>query len=236
MDTNTLLPKIAAATRANNRNLSTDPKRLAVVKVWGSMMRGARKYCSAARAVAIECTKELALFGRDPLDISDLVFERQTYAEAIELLKQNGFPDLQWGDDLGAEKENRLTELKGPVFITHHPADTKFFNMRNDDDPRVVNSSYLLLPLAGELAGSAEREVNGVKLRHELEISSLLVGLIRQGLKFEGFDWYLSFHENCIVKLHSGVGVGMARVAQFILGQTDIRECVPFLIDRDNVI
>ena len=38
------------------------------------------------------------------------------------------------------------------------------------------------------------------------------------------------------MKLHSGAGVGMARVAQFILDQTDIRDCVPFLINRDNVI
>ena len=34
----------------------------------------------------------------------------------------------------------------------------------------------------------------------------------------------------------SGAGVGMARVAQFILGRKDIRDCVPFLINRDNVI
>ncbi len=347
MDTNTLSPKVAAATlsstatHAGNRNLSTDPKRMAVIKVWDSMMRGARKYCEeqgfvtvhnmphivgvtgacentdtlftldwydgkkmflpqsnqlyiemltqaveggrvcgeiqsfrkelnadnrrlaqftlfeiehvggldellghlagivhrAAREVALKCAKELALFGRDPLDIIDLTFKRKTYAEAIELLKPNGFPDLQWGDDLGAAEENRLTELEGPIFITHYPADIKFFNMRNnDDDPRVVNSSDLLLPLAGESAGSAEREFDGAKLRHKLETSSMLAGLIRQGMKLEDFEWYLSFHEEHDVKLHSGAGVGMARVAQFILGQTDIRECVPFLINRENVI
>ena len=103
MDTNTLAPKVAAATLASahvgNRNLSTDPKRMAVIKVWDAMMRGARRYCEQ-----------------------------------------------------------------------------------------------------------------------------------------EGFEWYLSFHEEHDVKLHSGAGVGMARVAQFILGQTDIRECVPFLINRDNII
>ncbi|WP_223652679.1 amino acid--tRNA ligase-related protein [Hymenobacter psoromatis] len=347
MDTNTLSPKVAAATlsstatHAGNRNLSTDPKRMAVIKVWDSMMRGARKYCeeqgfvtihnmphivgvtgacentdtlftldwydgkkmflpqsnqlyiemltqaveggrvcgeiqsfrkelnadnrrlaqftlfeiehvgdldellghlagivhTACREVAIKCAKELALFGRDPLDIIDLTFKRKTYAEAIELLKPNGFPDLQWGDDLGAAEENRLTELEGPIFITHYPADIKFFNMRNnDDDPRVVNSSDLLLPLAGESAGSAEREFDGAKLRHKLETSSMLAGLIRQGMKLEDFEWYLSFHEEYDVQLHSGAGVGMARVAQFILGQTDIRECVPFLINRENVI
>jgi asparaginyl-tRNA synthetase len=45
-----------------------------------------------------------------------------------------------------------------------------------------------------------------------------------------------AFVATCNVKLHSGAGVGMARVAQFILGQKDIRACVPFLINRDNVI
>ena len=96
--------------------------------------------------MAAKCAKELALFGCDAADITDLTFKRMTYAAAIELLKPNGFPDLQWGDDLGAEEEGRLTELEGPIFITHYPADTKFFNMRNNDDaPRVVNSSDLPL-------------------------------------------------------------------------------------------
>jgi len=347
MDTNTLTPTVAAATvasssaHAGNRNLSTDPKRMAVIKVWDAMMRGARKYCeeqgfvtihnmphivgvtgacentdtlftldwydgkkmflpqsnqlyiemltqavdggrvcgeiqsfrkelnadnrrlaqftlfeiehlgdldellghlagivrTAANEVAAKCAKELALFGRNAEDLKDLTFKRMTYADAIERLKPEGFPDLQWGDDLGAEEEGRLTELEGPIFITHYPADIKFFNMRNNDgDPRVVNSSDLLLPLSGESAGSAEREFDGAKLRHKLETSSMLAGLIRQGMKLEDFEWYLSFHEEHDVKLHSGAGVGMARVAQFILGQTDIRECVPFLINRDNVI
>ena len=192
MDTNTLAPKVAAATlasaHAGNRNLSTDAKRM-------------------------------------------------TYADAIERFKPEGFPDLVWGDDLGVAEENRLTELEGPIFITNYPADIMFFNMRNnDEDPRVVNSSNLLLPLAGESASSAEREFDGAKLRHKLETSSMLAGLIRQGMKLEDFEWYLGFHEQHDVKLHSGAGVGMARVAQFILAQTDIRECVPFLINRDNVV
>ncbi|UYZ62660.1 amino acid--tRNA ligase-related protein [Hymenobacter weizhouensis] len=50
------------------------------------------------------------------------------------------------------------------------------------------------------------------------------------------FDWYLDFHKNHDVKLHSGAGIGLARVAQFILGQADIRRCVPFLINRHNAI
>ena len=347
MDTNTLYPTVAAATfasaHAGNHNLSTYPKRMAVIKVWDSMMRRARKYCeqegfvtvhnmphivgvtgacentdtlfpldwydgdgkkmflprsnqrhiemltqaveggrvcgeiqrfrkernadnrrlaqftlfkiehlgdldelldhlagivrTAANEVATKCAKELALFGRTAEDIKDLTFKRMTYTDAIERLKLEGFPDLQWGDDLGVEEENRLTELEGPIFITHYPVDIKFFNVRNnDEDPCVVNSPDLLLPLAGESAGSAEREFDGAKLRHKLGTSSMLAGFIRQGMKLEDFEWYLDFYDQHDVKLHSGAGVGMARVAQFILGQTDIRECVPLLTNRDNVI
>jgi hypothetical protein len=45
----------------------------------------------------------------------------------------------------------------------------------------------------------------------------------------------VSFHKEHEGKLHSGAGVGIACVGQFILGQTDIRDCVSFLIKRDNV-
>ncbi|GAA4013299.1 hypothetical protein GCM10022408_27850 [Hymenobacter fastidiosus] len=342
-DTPTLAQQMVAAApvATRNVNLSTDPKRMAVIKVWDAMIRGARKYvesegflaihnmphivgvtgacentdtlftidwydgkkmflpqsnqlyiemltqaveggrvygeiqsfrkelnadnrrlaqfslfeiehvggldellghlagivATASKQVAQDCAKELALFGRDAADLTNLTFERMTYADAVELLKTEGFPELAWGDDLEAPHEGRLTELMGPMFVTHYPADIKFFNMRNnDDDPRVVNSSDLLLPLAGESAGSAEREYDAEKLRHKLVTSSMLEGLLRQGMKLSDFDWYIDFHQEHDVKLHSGAGVGMARVAQFILGQTDIRDCVPFLINRDNVI
>ena len=55
-------------------------------------------------------------------------------------------------------------------------------------------------------------------------------------MKLEDSEWYPGFYEQHDVKLHSGAGVGMARVAHFIFGQTDIRDCVPFLINRDNLI
>ena len=47
MDSNTITPTMAAAISSaysGNRNLSTDPKRMAVIKVWDAMFRGARKY------------------------------------------------------------------------------------------------------------------------------------------------------------------------------------------------
>ena len=56
MDTNTLSLTVAAATiasaHAGNRNLSTDPKRMAVIKVRAAMFRGARKYVESARGTS----------------------------------------------------------------------------------------------------------------------------------------------------------------------------------------
>ena len=153
---------------------------------------------------------------------------------AVGLLKTEGFPEPVRGGDLEAPHEGRLTGLMGAMFVTHYPADIKFFNMRNnDEDPRVVNSTDLLLPLAGESAGAAEREFDGAKLCHKLETNLMPAGLIRQGTKLEDFEWYLGSQEENKVALHSGAG--MARVAQFILGQTDICDCVPFLVNRENV-
>ena len=75
--------------------------------------------------------------------------------------------------------------------------------------------------LASAHAGNRNLSTGPKRMAYEAAVDSL---------KTQGF------HENHDVKLHSGTGVGMAQVAQFILGQTDIHDCVPFLINRDNVI
>jgi asparaginyl-tRNA synthetase len=192
---------------------------------------------SAANEVAICCVEELKVFERDPKDLLNLQFGRMTYADALKRLNERNGPTLEWGHDLNAHDEHCLTTEFGPIFVTHYPEEIKFFNMQdNIDNPKVVNSSDLLLPWAGESAGSAERETDHTKLVRKLDNSKMLEGLLRQGMKREDFNWYLDFHRDNVVSAHSGAGIGMARVAQFILGQSDIRECVPFLINRDNLL
>ena len=50
MDTNTFSPKVAAATLApaGRRNRSAAPERMAVIKGWDAMIRGARQYCAGS--------------------------------------------------------------------------------------------------------------------------------------------------------------------------------------------
>lgn len=164
-------------------------------------------------------------------------FKRITYSSAVGTLKSNGFPELNWGDDLKAPHEKKLVELNGPMFVTHYPLPIKFFNMkRNEDDPRVVNSADLLLPRAGESAGSAEREHTHEEILTRLKSSDMYKRLIELGGKDEDFSWYLDAHKGRDIPLHSGAGIGMARVAQFVLGLDDIREAVPFLINSDTLL
>jgi asparaginyl-tRNA synthetase len=191
---------------------------------------------SIGATVARDCHADLAVFGRRPEDLTTIDFTRMTYGQAVEIL-QADFPDLQWGDDLKAHHERLLTEKFGPVFLTHYPLPIKFFNMRqNDNDPRVVNSTDMLLPFAGEAAGAAEREHEHDRIAERLRHSSMYQRLIELGGKDEDFAWYLDAHKGKTIPLHSGAGIGMARVAQYILGLADIRDAVPFLLNSEVLL
>ena len=189
-----------------------------------------------ANRVVDDAPDVLLLFGQDPDSLRDLAFTRMPYERAVEIL-QADFPDLRFGDDLKSSHERLLASRFGPIFLTHFPLPIKFFNMmQNATDPRVVNSTDLILPLAGESAGAAEREHEFERIAHRLRTSPMYRRLLELGGSDADFAWYLDAHKDRHVPLHSGAGIGVARVAQFLLGQDDIREAVPFVINRDNLL
>jgi asparaginyl-tRNA synthetase len=102
---------------------------------------------SAVKEVS-KLEEELEILGisKERLKIFRPPYKIITYSKAIEILKEF---NLKFGDDLKSKHERKLAEMFGPVFITHYPKEIKFFNMReNDEDPRIVNSVDLILPLA----------------------------------------------------------------------------------------
>ena len=184
--------------------------------------------------VHIHC--DLSLFDVQ-LSQTSVEFFQLTYDNAVKYLKENGFPELEWGDDLKAHHELKLASYFGPMFITHYPLEIKFFNMRqNQDDPRVVNSTDLILPFSGESAGAAERETEYDKIVQRLKTSSMYKRLIDLGGSDEDFEWYLDAHKHKSIALHSGTGIGVARVIQWILQLDDIRDAVPFLVNSENLL
>jgi asparaginyl-tRNA synthetase len=150
-------------------------------------------------------------------------FIRLPYTEAVEILEKSGatfeFP-VRWGLDLQAEHERYLTEqhFKSPVILYDYPRTIKPFYMRVNDDGRTVRAMDILVPKVGEIIGGSQRE-------ERLDV--LEQRMAEQGLKAENYWWYLDLRRYGTVP-HSGFGLGLERVLQFITGMGNIRDVIAF--------
>jgi asparaginyl-tRNA synthetase len=160
-----------------------------------------------------------------------------SYKEALEIL---GLGEEHWGQDFSHAQEIELC-ADGPVLLTHHPDPQpsfgpipeleKFFN----GDRPTVQSCDLLLPVSGESLGGAVRIHEGEILKQRLQRSNMFATLTSRGVGLEQFADYLDHmsEHGHIIGEHYGFGVGIDRVVQYLLNESDIRECAGFLIDTD---
>jgi asparaginyl-tRNA synthetase len=170
------------------------------------------------------------------------VFPKITYTEAIEKLR------LNWGDDIDARREAELVAAfdNHPIFITRYPDPQwdhgktieveKFFNMLPDpENPGLVLSADLILPVAGESVGSAARVHDPGTLVRRLTKSRMYKRLRAMGGGLDDFRWYI---ENARKKTvpHAGCGFGMSRILRWILGAHDIKKTVAFPSNQHRII
>jgi len=181
------------------------------------------------------CRQELSVVGADVQMLENLKapFARVTYTNAVKVL--NGF-GVKWGDDLKSKHEQFLSEkFGGPVFITHYPLPLKFFNMQpNSEDPRVVNSTDLVFPRAGEAIGAACRIWDKGKLKELLKNSTMMEQLRAKGVTEEAFDWYVDVVEAHGIP-HAGFGLGLSRLLKFVTNSEDIKESTAFPINSEVI-
>ncbi len=150
-------------------------------------------------------------------------FVRLPYTEAVERLEKSGkqfeFP-VSWGKDLQAEHERYLTEevFKRPVILFDYPRSIKPFYMRLNDDEKTVRAMDILVPKVGEIIGGSQRE-------ERLDV--IETRMKEQRLDPQAYWWYLDLRRYGTVP-HSGFGLGLERVLQFITGMTNIRDVIPF--------
>lgn len=150
-------------------------------------------------------------------------FVQLPYGEAIERLEKSGqdfeFP-VSWGTDLQSEHERFLTEheFKAPVILFDYPRTIKPFYMRVNDDDRTVRAMDVLVPGVGEIIGGSQRE-------ERLDV--LEARMREQDLVPDEYWWYLDLRRFGTVP-HSGFGLGLERVVQFISGMANIRDVIPF--------
>ncbi len=157
-------------------------------------------------------------------------FAHVTYTEAVELLEKNNDKfdyKVSWGCDLQTEHERYLTEVifGKPVFVTDYPKEIKAFYMRLNDDGKTVAAMDMLVPGIGELIGGSQRE----------ERLDVLEARMKEcGLKAEDYDWYMELRKFGGV-VHSGYGIGFARLIMDLTGMGNIRDVLPFPRTDGNI-
>jgi asparaginyl-tRNA synthetase len=158
----------------------------------------------------------------------DHKFERITYTEAIQILKDSNhnkkkkFQYLinEWGVDMQSEHERYLVEkhFKKPVIITDYPKAIKSFYMRQNEDGKTVRAMDILFPGIGEIVGGSQREERLEKLEMRMEELSIPKSEL---------DWYLDTRRFGACP-HAGFGLGFERLVLFVTGMSNIRDVIPF--------
>jgi len=165
---------------------------------------------------------ELRVLERDtvPLARVEKPFPRITYAEALDLLRQKGFP-VEWGADLGGDEETALSQsFDRPVLVHRYPVESKAFYMKADPaDPRCALCVDVLAPEGyGEVIGGGQREDDAAVLEEKIR---------SHGLPLDAFGWYLDLRRYGSVP-HAGFGMGIERCVTWLCGLHHVRETVPF--------
>lgn len=155
-------------------------------------------------------------------------FERLTYTEAIEILK-NSTPNKKkkfkylienWGADLQSEHERFLVEkhFKKPVILTDYPKDIKSFYMRQNEDGKTVAAMDILFPGIGEIIGGSQREER---------LDLLEKRMAEMHIPADELYWYLDTRRFGTAP-HAGFGLGFERLVLFVTGMTNIRDVIAF--------
>jgi asparaginyl-tRNA synthetase len=168
-----------------------------------------------------ENADDIRSLGADPADIAQVKapFKHITYSEALKTLEKAGM-SLEWGQDLRTLEERELTkDSKVPIVVTHYPKVSQaFYKARDPKNPEVVLAFDVIAPVVGELVGGSERE---------RDIKVLEQSLRDQGQDLQRVQWYLDTRRYGSVQ-HSGFGMGMERLIQFICRLEHIRDAIPF--------
>ncbi|MES2430285.1 MAG: asparagine--tRNA ligase [Bacteroidota bacterium] len=155
-------------------------------------------------------------------------FERLTYTEAFEILKNSNHNKKKkfqyliddWGIDLQSEHERYLVEkhFQKPVILTNYPKDIKAFYMRQNEDGKTVAAMDILAPGIGEIVGGSQREERLDKLMERMN---------EMHIPTEEMSFYLDTRRFGACP-HAGFGLGFERLVQFVTGMGNIRDVIPF--------
>jgi asparaginyl-tRNA synthetase len=167
--------------------------------------------------------EELKVLERDTSMLEKVVppFPRITYAEAIDILRNNGHPEAKVGDDFGGDEETVISsKFDRPVIVHRYPMDLKAFYFKRDAaDPGLALNMDVLAPEGyGEIIGGGQREDDLGKLQAAID---------HHRLPRPAFEWYLDVRRYGSFP-HAGFGLGIERTVAWTCGLPHVRETIPF--------
>ncbi|MEM0158736.1 MAG: asparagine--tRNA ligase [Thermoplasmataceae archaeon] len=165
---------------------------------------------------------DLKLLNRniDALEKVKAPFPRIRYGDLMKKCQEWGL-NIKYGDDLGADEEREITvHFDKPVFVTHYPASLKTFYHRPDpDNPEEILCHDLLAPEGyGEVIGGGERI---------WDLKTLEDRMRSYNLNLDDYYWYLDLRRYGSIP-HSGFGLGLDRLAMWIMHLDTIRDAIPY--------
>ncbi|MDH3617740.1 MAG: aspartate--tRNA(Asn) ligase [Nitrosopumilus sp.] len=170
------------------------------------------------------CKKEQEVIGHT-IEVPSSPFERITYSQVIDELKQEG-EKVEFGDDL-LDSHLRMIGEKHPgfYFLTDWPMKLKPFYIREKDEDPTLSRSFDLQ------FGYLELSSGGTRL-HNTEI--LKSRLKEQGLDPDQFEDHLQTFDWGMPP-HSGWGMGLDRLMTTLIGIDNVREVVLYPRDPDRL-
>jgi len=173
---------------------------------------------------AENCKKEQEIIGHK-IEIPSSPFERITYSQVIDELKQAG-EKLEFGDDL-LDSHLRIIGERHPgfYFLIDWPMKLKPFYIREKDEDPALSRSFDLQYGYLELSSGGTRLHNTDILKSKLKEQGLDPAQFVDHL--QTFDWGMP--------PHSGWGMGLDRLMTTLIGIDNVREVVLYPRDPDRL-
>ncbi|MFX0048704.1 MAG: asparagine--tRNA ligase [Candidatus Hermodarchaeota archaeon] len=143
------------------------------------------------------------------------------YSEALDILNNEYQMNVPWGKDLRTIEEAKIAEhFKVPVIVTHYPTEIMgFYKPPSEENPKEALCFDALAPEGYcEIIGGSQRSLLVEDMKKRLEAD---------GEDPENYSWYFELRKYGSVP-HSGYGLGVERVVQWMCGLDNIKDAIPF--------
>ncbi|MBM3228408.1 asparagine--tRNA ligase [Candidatus Pacearchaeota archaeon] len=180
------------------------------------------KYC--LEKVGEDCAEEFKILGQDAKNILKIAKKKWPtikYRDALKILQDKEGIKIPFGKDLRTIEEQKLMKhFDTPVVVTHYPKEVMaFYKPRDSKNKDEALCFDMLAPECGlEIVGGSERSLN---------IKEMSESLKKDGENPEDYSFYFDLRKYGSVP-HSGYGVGIERVLQWICGLETIKDAIAF--------